>query len=85
MLDMSLIHILPPLAGVTGSAVLFALLNQLPQGWLGVEGTPVSYTHLDVYKRQMLEMVGIANSQGVYEMYPHELSGGCLLYTSRCV
>ena len=24
----------------------------------------------------MLEMVGIANSQGVYEMYPHELSGG---------
>ncbi|EKC66883.1 hypothetical protein OBE_05720, partial [human gut metagenome] len=27
---------LPPLAGVTGSAVLFALLNQLPQGWLGV-------------------------------------------------
>lgn len=30
---------LPPLAGVTGSAVLFALLNQLPQGWLGFEGT----------------------------------------------
>lgn len=26
---------LPPLAGVTGSVVLFALLNQLPQGWLG--------------------------------------------------
>ena len=25
---------------------------------------------------EMLEMVGIANSQGVYEMYPHELSGG---------
>ena len=24
----------------------------------------------------MLEMAGIANSQGVYEMYPHELSGG---------
>jgi peptide/nickel transport system ATP-binding protein len=25
---------------------------------------------------ELLEMVGIANSQGVYEMYPHELSGG---------
>jgi len=25
---------------------------------------------------EMLEMVGIANSQGVYRMYPHELSGG---------
>ena len=48
----------------------------------------------DIKKRtvEMLEMVGIANSQGVYEMYPHELSGGmrqrvmiamaCLLYTS---
>ena len=25
---------------------------------------------------QLLEMVGIANSEGVYKMYPHELSGG---------
>jgi peptide/nickel transport system ATP-binding protein len=25
---------------------------------------------------EMLEMVGIANSRGVYRMYPHELSGG---------
>ena len=25
---------------------------------------------------QLLEMVGIANSAGVYRMYPHELSGG---------
>lgn len=25
---------------------------------------------------EMLKMVGIANSEGVYEMYPHELSGG---------
>ena len=32
----------------------------------------------DIKKRtvEMLEMVGIANSQGVYEMYPHEFSGG---------
>jgi peptide/nickel transport system ATP-binding protein len=25
---------------------------------------------------ELLDMVGIANSQGVYKMYPHELSGG---------
>ncbi|MEA4832067.1 MAG: ABC transporter ATP-binding protein [Oscillospiraceae bacterium] len=25
---------------------------------------------------QMLEMVGISNAEGVYKMYPHELSGG---------
>ena len=32
----------------------------------------------DVEKRvlELLEMVGIANSAGVYRMYPHELSGG---------
>lgn len=35
-------------------------------------------TKADVKARsiEMLEMVGIANSQGVYKMYPHELSGG---------
>lgn len=25
---------------------------------------------------EMLDMVGIANKEGVYRMYPHELSGG---------
>lgn len=32
----------------------------------------------DVKKRtlELIEMVGIANSEGVYRMYPHELSGG---------
>lgn len=32
----------------------------------------------DVKKRslEMLELVGIANGEGVYQMYPHELSGG---------
>lgn len=32
----------------------------------------------DTKKRtiELLEMVGIANSEGVYKMYPHELSGG---------
>lgn len=32
----------------------------------------------DIKKRtiELLEMVGIANSEGVYKMFPHELSGG---------
>ena len=35
-------------------------------------------TKEDIKKRtiELLETVGIANSNGVYEMYPHELSGG---------
>ena len=35
-------------------------------------------TKEDIKKRtiEMLEMVGIANSEGVYMMFPHELSGG---------
>ena len=35
-------------------------------------------TEADIKARtiQLLEMVGIANSEGVYRMYPHELSGG---------
>ena len=35
-------------------------------------------TEADIKARtiELLEMVGIANSEGVYKMYPHELSGG---------
>ena len=35
-------------------------------------------TEADIKARaiELLEMVGIANSEGVYRMYPHELSGG---------
>ena len=39
------------------------------------EMKPVSYTHLDVYKRQPHQIMSIT---GV-------LAGSCLLYTSRCV
>ena len=56
---------LPPLAGVTGSAVLFALLNQLPQGWLGFEGT-----HLAALTRRLVQaesfLAGSARSDGVF-------------------
>ena len=36
----------------------------------------MSETDVKARTIQLLEMVGIANSQGVYRMYPHELSGG---------
>ena len=32
--------------------------------------------HLKARTIELLEMVGIANSEGVYKMFPHELSGG---------
>ena len=43
---------------------------------------PVSYTHLDVYKRQLIafdkvDIMDIAQKIGTFET--------CLLYTSRCV
>ena len=52
----------------------------------------VSYTHLDVYKRQVLDQIeqadldkldGIAAGANKY-VHPTS-SGSCLLYTSRCV
>ena len=44
------------------------------------EMTPVSYTHLDVYKRQNLMR------PAMYGAYHHiTVMGNCLLYTSRCV
>ena len=52
---------------------------------------PVSYTHLDVYKRQMVLAVGfvamIIISKIDYHIYSKfaALAYICLLYTSRCV
>ena len=54
----------------------------------------VSYTHLDVYKRQMLDDAGYpdcqivaSNSLDEYIIRDMLLQGAkiCLLYTSRCV
>ena len=47
----------------------------------------VSYTHLDVYKRQGIKdgaklHPGLQGCEGQHEQYPQ---GSCLLYTSRCV
>ena len=40
--------------------------------------TPVSYTHLDVYKRQRLERAAVREWRA-------DRASVCLLYTSRCV
>lgn len=40
------------------------------------EGEGKSQEEIKKRTIEMLELVGIANSNGVYEMYPHELSGG---------
>ena len=52
--------------------------------------TPVSYTHLDVYKRQVLDgVLQEVARRGVQadglELLLAEQAVGCLLYTSRCV
>ena len=55
---------------------------------------PVSYTHLDVYKRQGLDVRGADDLDVVAVVILQDLQGvtaligqrhGCLLYTSRCV
>ena len=60
---------------------------------------PVSYTHLDVYKRQVLDKTGAqTHEQDSLEVFIDEDNGKtasygeddkqyriCLLYTSRCV
>ena len=54
--------------------------------------TPVSYTHLDVYKRQTLLICNESNGDTDKDKKWTEIIGGmtiykdaCLLYTSRCV
>ena len=65
------------LALLVAMALQFAVglvLGRLPV-WLRRVGA-VSYTHLDVYKRQRLQR---ARVDGIDWLWP------CLLYTSRCV
>ena len=50
---------------------------------------PVSYTHLDVYKRQVLAVLFAVllwvDVNAGYRQISLEQLWGCLLYTSRCV
>ena len=47
---------------------------------------PVSYTHLDVYKRQVLEATQqFLSDLGLRAAARCDLLKDCLLYTSRCV
>ena len=76
---------------------LKVLVDKIP--WLYYNDKPVSYTHLDVYKRQMLPIAKVAENLGIdaddlefYGKYKAKLSDeliekckNCLLYTSRCV
>ena len=59
--------------------------------WQDRGQVPVSYTHLDVYKRQV-QISARNDGRGGQELLrrnqrhrPAGYCGGCLLYTSRCV
>ena len=67
-------------------------------GWCKTQrgGMAVSYTHLDVYKRQLLKLLGKSASRSplgrearnhfiLRFAESHQRYGCCLLYTSRCV
>ena len=46
---------------------------------------PVSYTHLDVYKRQVIRTLGCSWKGAAYTQEKDLQLCFCLLYTSRCV
>ena len=60
--------------------------------YTGTSSMPVSYTHLDVYKRQASDRLRRLNRGGGNPIFGRRrvtpapsLSWACLLYTSRCV
>lgn len=54
---------------------VFTIGNQLDEvGYLHIEG--ISKKQVKAHSIEMLKMVGIADPEGVYKKYPHELSGG---------
>ena len=67
--------------GGTGQNYLKSLFAGVFQGML----IPVSYTHLDVYKRQLLNMIGGIEKPDSGSIIIEGLNITCLLYTSRCV
>ena len=66
----------------------------VPENGEAKDSIPVSYTHLDVYKRQSQDYLKLTENeqelvtQHLYEEHDYSLYGlsnACLLYTSRCV
>ena len=55
---------------------VFRIGNQLDEVIALHDGKGMSDEEVKSRSIELLEMVGIANSEGVYRMYPHELSGG---------
>ena len=60
------------------------------QGSMALTYKPVSYTHLDVYKRQLhtQQLQQLAQRPGIrwrLKIKHHLRIDACLLYTSRCV
>ena len=54
---------------------VFRIGVQVDEG-IQLHNKQMSKDEVKVRSIEMLELVGIANSEGVYRMYPHELSGG---------
>lgn len=55
---------------------VFTIGNQINEVIALHDGDGKSKAEIKARTIELLEMVGIANSEGVYKMYPHELSGG---------
>ena len=55
---------------------VFRIGDQLDEVIALHDGEGKSKEDIKARSIHLLEMVGIANSKGVYRMYPHELSGG---------
>ncbi len=55
---------------------IFRIGNQLDEVIELHDGKGMTKEEVKARSIELLEMVGIANSEGVYKMYPHELSGG---------
>ena len=55
---------------------VFRIGEQLEEVILLHDGEGKSKEEVKARTIELLKMVGIANSEGVYKMYPHELSGG---------
>lgn len=55
---------------------VFRIGNQIDEVISLHDGEGKSEEEIKNHSIEMLELVGIANAEGVYKMYPHELSGG---------